>query len=63
VARATTYSGKVVRMVHVFSDAGLAEYAEHCFWTKGENQNEKRQKNTSTSKTIWIFGKREKQQT
>lgn len=30
VARATTYSGKVDRMVHVFSDEGLAEYAEHC---------------------------------
>lgn len=30
VARATTYSGNVVRMVHVFSDAALAVYAEHC---------------------------------
>jgi len=30
VARATIYSGKVDRMVHVFSDEGLAEYAEHC---------------------------------
>jgi hypothetical protein len=30
VARATTYSGKVVRIVHVFSDVGLAVNAEHC---------------------------------
>jgi hypothetical protein len=30
VARATTYSGKVVRIVHVFSEEALAEYAEHC---------------------------------
>lgn len=30
VARATTYSGKVVRIVHVFSDEALAVYAEHC---------------------------------
>ena len=29
VARATTYSGKVARMVHVVSDEALAEYAEH----------------------------------
>jgi hypothetical protein len=29
VARATTYSGNVVRMDHVFSDAALAVYAEH----------------------------------
>ena len=29
VASATTYSGKVVRMVHVFSDDALAEQAEH----------------------------------
>lgn len=29
VARATTYSGKVVRIVHVVSDEGLAVYAEH----------------------------------
>jgi hypothetical protein len=36
VARATTYSGKVARIVQVFSDEGLAEYAEHCFMDKGE---------------------------
>lgn len=30
VARATTYSGNVVRIVHVFSEEELAEYAEHC---------------------------------
>lgn len=30
VARATTYSGKVVRIVHVFSDEGEAAKAEHC---------------------------------
>lgn len=30
VARATTYSGKVVRIVHVFSDVSFAKYAEHC---------------------------------
>lgn len=30
VARATTYSGNVVRIVHVFSEEALAEYAEHC---------------------------------
>lgn len=29
VARATTYSGKVVRIVHVFSDEAFAVYAEH----------------------------------
>lgn len=29
VARATTYSGKVARIVHVVSAEGLAEYAEH----------------------------------
>lgn len=29
VARATTYSGKVVRIVHVVSEEALAEYAEH----------------------------------
>lgn len=29
VARATTYSGKVARMVHVVSAEGLAAYAEH----------------------------------
>jgi len=34
VARATIYSGKVARIVHVFSDEGLAEYAEH--WTKNK---------------------------
>jgi hypothetical protein len=36
VARATTYSGKVDRMVHVFSDEGLAEYAEHCEVQRGQ---------------------------
>jgi len=36
VARATTYSGKVVRMVQVFSDEGLAVYAEHFFSDKGK---------------------------
>lgn len=30
VARATTYSGKVARIVHVFSEEALAEYAAHC---------------------------------
>jgi uncharacterized protein YcfJ len=30
VSIATTYSGNVVRMDHVFSDAALAVYAEHC---------------------------------
>lgn len=29
VARATTYSGKVVRIVQVFSEAALAVNAEH----------------------------------
>lgn len=29
VARATAYSGKVVRILHVVSDEGFAEYAEH----------------------------------
>lgn len=31
VARATTYSGNVVRIVQVVSDAAFAVYAEH--WT------------------------------
>jgi len=40
VARATTYSGKVVRIVHVFSDEALAEYAEHCKkWKKTREKN------------------------
>ena len=40
VARATTYSGKVVRIVHVFSDEALAEYAEHCKkWKKTQEKN------------------------
>jgi hypothetical protein len=30
VARATTYSGKVARIVHVFSEEALAVNAEHC---------------------------------
>ena len=30
VARATIYSGKLARIVHVVSDEALAEYAEHC---------------------------------
>lgn len=34
VARATTYSGKVARMVHVVSDEALAVYAEHCKMTE-----------------------------
>jgi hypothetical protein len=38
VARATTYSGKVDRMVHVFSDEGLAEYAEHCEVQRTKNK-------------------------
>ena len=29
MARATTYSGKVVRIVHVFSDEAFAVNAEH----------------------------------
>lgn len=29
VARATTYSGKVARIVQVVSEEALAEYAEH----------------------------------
>lgn len=29
VARATTYSGNVARMVQVFSEEAPAEYAEH----------------------------------
>ena len=43
VASATTYSGKVARMVHVFSDEGLAKYAEHCYQDKWKNRNEKQQ--------------------
>lgn len=40
VARATTYSGKVVRIVHVFSEEALAEYAEHCEkWDKTRKKN------------------------
>lgn len=38
VARATTYSGKVVRIVHVFSDESLAEYAEHCRDNRSQRQ-------------------------
>lgn len=30
VARATTYSGKVERIVQVVSEEALAAYAEHC---------------------------------
>jgi hypothetical protein len=30
VARATTYSGNVARMVQVFSEEAFARYAEHC---------------------------------
>ena len=30
VARATTYSGNVTRIVHVFSEEAFARYAEHC---------------------------------
>lgn len=33
VARATTYSGKVARIVQVVSEEALAEYAEH--WYNG----------------------------
>lgn len=45
VASATTYSGKVVRMVHVFSDEGLAENAEHWFEDNGgKKENEQQQK-------------------
>lgn len=29
MARATTYSGKVVRIVHIFSEAAPDEYAAH----------------------------------
>ena len=40
-----TYSGKVVRMVHVFSDEGLAENAEHWFEDNGgKKENEQQQK-------------------
>lgn len=39
VARATTYSGKVARIVHVFSDEALAEYAEH--WKREQKHQDK----------------------
>ena len=42
VERATTYSGKVARIVHVVSDAGLAEYAEH--WNQKNKYTEKKLK-------------------
>lgn len=45
VARATTYSGKEVRIVHVVSDEALAEYAEH--WRNGKICNNGESKSTS----------------
>lgn len=39
VARATTYSGNVVRWVHVFSDEAGAVYAEH-FYKKERERNQ-----------------------
>lgn len=46
VARATTYSGKVVRMVHVFFDASLAVYAAHCRYKRSRRQSTKMSKRT-----------------
>jgi hypothetical protein len=42
VARTTTYSGNVARMVQVFSEEAFARYAEHC------NQKIKNEKNENT---------------